>query len=325
MGSHLVDALVAAGHEVYGVDDMSGGFHRNIDSRSVFTALDLRDQTRSAELIASVRPALIYHLAADATEGRSQFTPNGCVQRNLMAYLNVLVPAISHGLQKMVLVSSMSVYGAQRPPFNEEMGRDPVDVYGVAKASMERITEILADVHGFQYTIIRPHNVYGPRQNIADPYRNVVGIFINAMLNEKPFYIYGDGEQKRAFTYIDDFTPYLANAGLDATANGEIINIGPQEESSINELAELVLSTFFVRRVPDQMQPIHVPDRPREVKEAFCTNDKATRLLGYKTTVGLEQGVTRMVAWARTLGPQAPRFLADGLEIVNDRVPVTWR
>jgi UDP-glucose 4-epimerase len=325
MGSHLVDALVAAGHDVYGVDDMSGGFWRNVHPASHFTALDLRDQTLTAEYVRATAPAVIFHLAADATEGRSQFTPNSAVQRNLMAYLNTLTPAVGHGLQKVVLVSSMSVYGAQPPPFGEELERRPEDVYGVAKAAMERITEILADVHGFAYTIIRPHNVYGPRQNIADPYRNVVGIFINAMMNEQPFYIYGDGEQKRAFTYIDDFTPYLAKAGELDVVNGEIINIGPQEENTINTLAGIVLRAFHPRGAPSSLQPVHVADRPREVKEAFSTNAKAGRLLGYKTTVGLEDGVTRMVNWARNLGPQAPRFLPDGLEIVNDLVPVTWR
>lgn len=325
MGSHLVDALVEAGHEVYGVDDMSGGFWRNINPGSFFTQLDLRDQARTDEYITRTKPELLFHLAADATEGRSQFTPLNCTQRNLVAYLNILVPSIREGMKKVVLVSSMSVYGNQLPPFSEDMPRSPVDVYGVSKASMEHITEILSDVHTFEYTIIRPHNVYGERQNIADPYRNVVGIFINSMLNDRHFFVYGDGEQKRAFTNIADFTPYLLRAGLDAYANHQIINVGPREEFTINQLADLVLKVFHPEGARVDLLPVHLPDRPKEVKEAFCTTYKAEEFLGYKTTVDLETGLHRMVAWAKTIGPQQPRYLVDGLELVTDQVPLFWR
>ncbi len=325
MGSHLVDALIEMGHEVYGVDDMSGGFWRNIHPQSHFTRLDLREQTSTADYIHRVKPEMLFHLAADATEGRSQFTPLNCVQRNLMAYLNVLIPAIQEKLLKVVLVSSMSVYGAQEPPFSEEMPRLPEDVYGVSKASMEHITEILSEVHSFDYTIIRPHNVYGVRQNIADPYRNVVGIFINALLNCKPFYIYGDGEQKRAFTYIDDFTPYLVRAGFGEKTHAESINVGPREEFTINHLSELVLKMFFPNGISAQFEPTYLPSRPKEVKEAFCTTDKAERLLGYKSTVTLEEGLRKMIEWARELGPQESRYLSDGLELVNDQVPIIWK
>ncbi len=324
MGGHLVDALVELGHEVYGVDDMSGGFWRNINPDSHFSALDLRDQTSTDAFISRVKPELMYYLAADATEGRSQFTPLNCTQRNLVAYLNTLVPAIREGLKKVVMVSSMSVYGAQHPPFSEDLSRKPVDVYGVSKASMEHITEILSEVHNFKFTIIRPHNVYGIRQNIADPYRNVVGIFINLLLQKKPYYIYGDGEQKRAFTYIDDFTPYITRAGFDDNVNGEIINVGPREEVSINELSDTLLKIFYPDGVPAGLEPIHLPDRPKEVKEAFCTTEKAERLLGYKTSISFEEGLRKMVAWAKELGPQEPHYLVDGLELVTDQVPVIW-
>jgi UDP-glucose 4-epimerase len=324
MGSHLVDSLVTLGHEVYGVDDMSGGFWRNINPQSHFTKLDLREQASVDTYITDVKPEMVFHLAADATEGRSQFTPLNCTQRNLVAYMNLLVPSIREGMKKMVLVSSMSVYGAQQPPFSEEMPRMPEDVYGVSKASMEHITEILSDVHGFKYTIIRPHNVYGVRQNIADPYRNVVGIFINSLLRGKRFHIYGDGEQKRAFTYIEDFTPYILRAGLDDSVNGEIINVGPREEYTINYLAEVILKHFFPGGTPEEFLPVYLPSRPKEVKEAYCTTDKAEKLLGYKTTIHLEEGVSKMIEWAKELGPQEPNFLVDGLELINDQVPVVW-
>jgi len=325
MGSHLVDALLAEGHEVYGVDDMSGGFWRNVNPDSYFTKLDLRDKEATREYVARVQPEMLFHLAADATEGRSQFTPLTCTERNLMAYLHTLIPAIAAGVRKVILTSSMSVYGAQEPPFDEEMSPQPEDIYGVSKAAMERTTSILSAVHGFNYTIVRPHNVYGPRQNIADPYRNVIGIFINALLNHKPFYIYGDGEQRRAFTFIDDFTPYMMRAGFDERCAGEVINIGPCDEVTINHLADVVLGLFYGGTdVPDDMQPVHLPQRPLEVRHAYCTDDKARRLLGYRTTVSLEEGIGRMIEWAKGLGPQEPRYMDEGLELTTEQTPVTW-
>jgi UDP-glucose 4-epimerase len=325
MGSHLVDTLVGRGHEVYGVDDLSGGFKRNVHPASHFTQLDLRETQATAHYVESVRPELIYHLAADATEGRSQFTPLEATQRNYLAYMNLLVPAIRSGLAKMVLTSSMSVYGRQQPPFNENMPRSPEDIYAVAKSSMERATEILSEVYEYKYTIVRPHNVYGPRQNIRDPYRNVVGIFINCLLNGKGFYIYGDGLQTRAFSHIDDVIPAVAEAGFTDAANSEIINVGPREEYTILELSQTILDEYFGEaEVPAAMRPTHLPDRPLEVKEAFCTIDKAERLLGFRTTITLREGVRQMIKWARELGPQQPQYRVDGLEIVTDKTPATW-
>jgi UDP-glucose 4-epimerase len=324
MGSHLVDALVDAGHDVYGVDDMSGGFWRNVNPGSHFTELDLRLKEPATRFVEEVKPQILFHLAADATEGRSQFTPLTCTERNLMAYLHTLVPAIRFGVEKVVLTSSMSVYGAQPPPFDESMRPEPEDIYGVSKAAMEHTTRILGHVHGFAHTIIRPHNVYGPRQNIADPYRNVIGIFINACLQGKNFYIYGDGEQRRAFTYIDDFTPYMARAGFDPATDGETINLGPRDEFSINHLAEVVLGFFYPDgSMSERMRPQHLPPRPMEVRDAYCTDEKARRLLGYRPTISLEEGVGRMIAWAKELGPQKPRYM-DELELTTDETPVTW-
>jgi len=155
MGSYLVDALVDE-YDVYGVDDMSGGFWRNVNPKSHFTKLDLRQKQATQEYVDRVQPEMLFHLAADATEGRSQFTPVTCTARNLMAYLHTLVPAIRHGLKKVVVTSSMSVYGAQEPPFVEDMPTDPEDIYGISKAAMEQVTRVMSAVHGFAYTIVRP-------------------------------------------------------------------------------------------------------------------------------------------------------------------------
>ena len=326
MGSHLVDYLVGEGHEVHGVDDMSGGFWRNIHPDSHFTKLDLREREATQAYVREARPEILYHLAADATEGRSQFTPIQCTERNYMAYLNTLVPAIECGLERVVVTSSMSVYGAQKPPFSEDMEPMPEDIYGIAKAAMETATRILSRVHGFEYVIVRPHNVYGPRQNIADPYRNVIGIFINRLMQSKHFFIYGDGEQHRAFTYIDDFTPYMAAAGFKPECVGEIINLGTRKEVSINTLKDMLFQLFFDgQQPPPDLRPVYLPDRPQEVREAYCTAGKAERLLDYRTNTDLAAGLQHMLAWARELGPQQPRYLEEGLELTHRDVPVTWR
>ena len=325
MGSHLVDALSKdKNNKVFAVDDLSGGFLRNLPKRISFQKLDLRNKKKTEAYIKKIRPELLFYLAADATEGRSQFTPLSASERNYQAYMNTLVPAIKYGLKKVVLTSSMSVYGSQKPPFSESMPRMPEDVYGIAKAAMENATEVLARVHGFDYTILRPHNVYGPKQNLSDPYRNVIGIFINCLLQDKHFYIYGDGNQKRAFTYIDDFTPYILKSGFSQKCNGEIINIGPSKESSINDVARIVLDNFFPDgKIPAHLKPQYLKLRPQEVVEAYCTNDKAVKLVGYKTTVSLEEGIAKMIIWAKEIGKQKFVYLRE-LELENKEVPKTW-
>lgn len=326
MGSHEAEALLKLGYRVYGVDDLSGGYRRNIPQGCRFTKLDLRNRRRTERYIARVRPDLLIHDAAFATEGGSQFTPINSTARNYMAYLNTLVPAVRYGLKKVLLASSMSVYGAQRPPFTEDMPRRPEDIYAIAKASKEQATELLSRVHGFMYTIVRPHNVYGPRQNLRDPYRNVIAIWINALMNDKRFYIYGDGRQKRAFTYIADYTPYAIRAALSRRCHGEIFNIGPREEISLNDLARAVIRLYFGHEssCPARLKPRHLPGRPLEVKEAYCSQRKAERVLGYRTTVPIEEGVRRLIAWARTVGPQPFAYLKGGLELVSKSTPAAW-
>jgi UDP-glucose 4-epimerase len=213
----------------------------------------------------------------------------------------------------------MSVYGDQQAPFNEDMPRKPVDIYAVAKTAMEEATEILSKVHGFEYTIVRPHNVYGPRQIINDPYRNVIGIFMNRVMKGQAPIIYGDGEQTRAFSYIEDVVPYVAACGFQENTKHQIINIGPLEEYSINYLAQVVLAAFH----REDLTPVHMEDRPQEVKEAFCTNDKAVKLLGYKTSTPFEVGIQYMANYVQKQGPQPFKYL-ESLEIEGPNTPKTW-
>jgi len=322
MASHLAEYLANQGQEVYGIDNESIGLRSNVPTNIKYAKIDMRNAEDMASLIDEVKPELVYHLAAWAHEGLSQFMPILITENNYNAFLNLIVPCIRNNMRRIVVCSSMSVYGSQTPPFNEDMPRSPEDIYAIAKASMERATEVLADVHGFDYTIIRPHNVYGPRQALHDPYRNVVGIFINRILQGKPPIIYGDGNQTRAFSYIDDVTPSLVAAGMLPAAIGQIINIGPTEEYTVNKLADEVLLAFGGDA--QKLTPIHFPDRPREVKEAYCTNTKAKKILGYKTQTTFSDGIKRFVEWAKQQVPSEFKYL-DQLELEGNKIPDTWK
>jgi nucleoside-diphosphate-sugar epimerase len=213
--------------------------------------------------------------------------------------------------------NSMAVYGDQKPPFDERVARKPEDPYGAAKSYCENVLEIFARIHGFEHVIIRPHNVYGPRQNVADPYRNVLGIWINRILRGKPPIIYGDGEQSRAFSYIEDVTPAIANAGFASKANGQIINVGSNETVSIRKACNLLLQVMG-----SEFKPMFQDARPGEVKHAFCTIQKSIDLLGYETQHSLKDGLAKMVAWARQVGPQEPTYTLP-LEITKG-APKVW-
>lgn len=320
MASHLAEYLANEGHEVYGVDNMSLGIESNIPDNISFARVDMRWPDSMEAVVETAKPEIIFHLASWAHEGLSQFMPRLITENNYNAFLNLIVPAVKNGLKRIVVFSSMSVYGNQTPPFDESMPTKPEDVYAVAKSAMEKTVEILADVHGFEYVILRPHNVYGERQLLHDPYRNVIGIFMNRVMKGQEPIIYGDGNQTRSFTYISDVTPYVAKAGFLPEVNKQIINIGPTEEYTINELAQTVLKAF--KR--EDLQPTHVPDRPREVRNAYCTNQKAMDLLGYKTSVTLQEGVEKMAIWAKGEGPREFRYL-DELELGGDKLPITWK
>jgi UDP-glucose 4-epimerase len=326
MGSHMYDYIFkhyGDKYEAYGVDDLSGGFMRNVLQLQYFTKLDLRNRGKISNYIKKLKPTIIFHFAADATEGRSQFTPFSALDRNLVAYMNLLIPAIRYGLDKIVLISSMSVYGKQQVPFHESMIPIPEDIYGVTKAAMEQITKIMASVYGFKYLIFRPHNVYGPRQNLSDPYRNVIGIFINCLLQGKRFYIYGDGNQKRAFTYIDDIIPVIAKIALEKKINNEIFNIGSDEVVTINKLARIILKEFCGSKIPKNLMPKYLPTRPQEVKYAFCNHTKIKKLLKYKAKTKLIKGIRKMIDWAKSIGPQKFVYL-DVFELGHKDIPKTW-
>jgi UDP-glucose 4-epimerase len=260
---------------------------------------------------------VIFHLAAYAAEGQSIFSPAAINEINIVPMNNLLVAAVNNNVKRLIFTSSMAVYGDQTPPFSEELPRRPEDPYGAAKTYCESVLEIFGRVHGLEYVILRPHNVYGPRQNVADPYRNVLGIWINRIMRGRAPLIYGDGEQKRAFSYIEDVTPAIANAGFYSGAQGQIINIGSEEVVTIDEACK-----FVVELSGTNLKPQHVPSRPNEVKYAYCTVEKSTKVLDYKTRHPLKEGLKEMIKWARMVGPQEPTYTLP-LEITKN-APGVW-
>jgi UDP-glucose 4-epimerase len=315
MGSWLVDNLVESGHQVVSADNFLGGKKENVNPDCEFVKADLIRRQEVRPLVKGVD--LIFHLAAYAAEGQSIFSPISINEINLIPMNNLLVEAVNNNIQRFVFTSSMAVYGRQKPPFDEKLPREPEDPYGAAKTYCEHILEIFSHTYDFEHVILRPHNVYGPRQNTADPYRNVLGIWINRILRGKPPIIYGNGKQTRAFSYIDDVTPAIANAGLSPRAKGQIINVGSDQPVSVGKACSLLLDVMS-----SELKPQHENARPGEVKHAYSTVNKSTEVLGYETKHSLKEGLGKMVEWARQVGPQQPTYTLP-LEITKG-APRVW-
>jgi len=316
MGSWLGDELLSRGNEVIAADNLLGGKQENVNPGCKFVKADLRKR-EEVEAIVAKGVDVIFHLAAYAAEGQSVFSPIAINEINIAPMNNLLVSAVNNGVKRFVFTSSMAVYGDQKPPFGESLPRRPEDPYGAAKAYCENMLEIFGRVYGLEYVIVRPHNVYGPKQNIADPYRNVLGIWINGIMRGKNPLIYGDGEQKRAFSYIEDVTPALANAGFYAKAQSQIINLGSEEAVTINDACKLVLELTGTT-----LKPEHIPARPNDVKYAYSTAEKSMKLLDYKTRHPLRDGLQKMIEWARSVGKQEPTYTLP-LEITKN-APKVW-
>lgn len=318
IGSWVIDELLQRGHNVVCIDDLSGGYKTNVNKKSKFYQVDLRDNQKVAKIFSDEKFDMVFHLAAYAAEGQSIFSPIEINDINITPMNNLLVAAVNNDVEKFIFTSSMAVYGRQEPPFREELAPMPEDPYGCGKAYCENMLKIFADTYNFDYVILRPHNVYGPRQNIADPFRNVLGIWINRIMKGKEPYIFGDGKQERAFSYIGDVAPSIANAGLESKANGEIINVGSTEVSTINAACQVVL-----KAMSSKLKPIYEDARPGEVKFAYCTSEKSEKLLNYKTSTVLKDGIKIMVEWAKEVGPQEPTYRLP-LEITK-KAPQVWK
>jgi len=317
LGSHLADNFIRAGHEVVGNDNMIGGDFENLPEGTKFEQTDCCDVDAMKRLTQGVD--IVYHCAAIATEGLSVFSPRLIAQHVYENTAGILAGAASNKVRRLVYCSSMARYGHGNPTFNEKQTPNPVDPYGIAKYAGELLVANVCETHGMEHTIAVPHNIIGPRQKYDDAYRNVASIMINRMLQGKQPVIYGDGKQSRCFSFVQDCVDPLIKMGTLPNIDGEIINIGPDEETvSINELAEILAELLNFK-----LEPIYVADRPREVREATCSADKARALLDYETKVSLRDGLRTMVDWIREHGTK-PFTYHLPIEIDSPLIPKTW-
>jgi UDP-glucose 4-epimerase len=295
IGTHIANhAAVELGMVVVGVDDMSGGFEYNLDPSWTFVKGDLRDPAFVRKLWKQHGPfEYVYHIAAYAAEGLSHFIRRYNYQTNLLASINVLNEAVKGGTTHFVFTSSIAVYGTGRTPLTEDMTPQPEDPYGVSKFAMELDLKAAHEMFGINFVVFRPHNVYGPGQNVADRYRNVIGIFMRQIMDGEPMTIFGDGGQTRAFSYISDVAPVIATAPLNPAATNQVFNVGADQPYTLNQLADAVRVAMGV---PNH-EIKHLPPR-NEVLHAHSDHTKLRCAFGVtKPPVTLDAGLAEMAAW----------------------------
>ena len=317
LGSHLADSLVELGHNVIGIDSMIGGYKDNIPKSIEFHKIDCCDLKKVQKLMKNV--SVVYHCAATAHEGLSVFSPYEITKNNFLASVSIFSAAVNEKVKRIIFCSSMARYGDLKSPFTEDMLPKPVDPYAISKVASEDVLINLCELNNIEWVIAVPHNIIGPRQKYDDPFRNVVSIMINRMLQGKAPIIYGDGEQKRCFSYITDCLSCLIPMLDQKDLNKQIINIGPDEEFvTINKIAE-ICSNLTGTNLP----PIYKPGRPREVKYATCSADKARKLLNYKTSISLNDGIQKTFEYIKNRGIKPFDYNIE-IEINNELTPKTW-
>ncbi|NLG27305.1 MAG: NAD-dependent epimerase/dehydratase family protein [Chloroflexi bacterium] len=317
IGSHVARQCLGQGHQVVVLDDLSGGFRDNVPEQALFVEGSVTDHALLSRLFAEFTFDYVYHLAAYAAEGLSHFIRRFNYTNNLIGSANIVDEAVKHEVKCVVFTSSIAVYGANQLPMREDLVPRPEDPYGIAKYAVELDLEAARRLFGLRYIIFRPHNVYGEHQNIGDRYRNVIGIFMNQLLQGQPMTIFGDGSQTRAFSYIDDVAPVIARSVEVPAAYNEVINVGADQPYSVQHLAETVASALGV--APDIR---YLPARS-EVQHAYPDHSKARRIFGEEPAVSLTDGVARMAAWARRVGARASRPFS-AIEVTRN-LPPSWR
>ena len=318
LGSNLADFYIKKNFKVSGCDNLVGGDREFVNPKAIFYQGDCEDldfMTRSTKGV-----DVICHAAAFAHEGLSSISPTLVCNNNVTGSVSVFTSGIRNKVKRIVYCSSMARYGDIKVPFTEKDNINPVDPYGVSKVAAERILKILCDTHGIEYNIAVPHNIIGPKQKYDDPFRNVVSIMINLILQNRSPIIYGDGEQKRCFSDIDDCIYCLDKLITDPDIVSEIVNIGPDEEFiSINELYKTISN-----KLKFNQDPIYTDQRPNEVKHATCSSDKARKLLNYKTKVPLSDSIDKLIEFIKKNGAKEFKYNYM-LEIDNENTPVTWK
>ena len=319
LGANLADYYISKKFKVSGCDNLVGGTTKNINLKKVkFYKANCENLDEMTKIMKGVD--VVVHAAAYPHEGLSSFSPYLICKSNFIGAVSVFTAAIQKKVKRIVFCSSMARYGSVKFPFSENQNTKPVDPYGVSKLAAEQVLKILSDSHGIEYNIAVPHNIIGPKQKYDDPYRNVVSIMINLMLQKRRPIIYGDGKQTRNFSDIDDCIYCLDKLIRDKKIKSEIFNIGPDEDSvSINELYEILSNKLQFNKDAQ-----YVEDRPNEVKNAICSSDKARKFLSYKTSVSLDDSIDKVIKYIKKNGPKKFEYNYE-LEIQNKLTPKTWK
>jgi UDP-glucose 4-epimerase len=318
VGSHVAEELVKGGHHVVVLDDLSGGFEDNLVEGIEFVQGSINDVELVNALFERKLFDYVYHLAAYAAEGLSHFIKRFNYHNNLIGSVNLINASINSGVKCFVFTSSIAVYGASpQLPMTEETRPHPEDPYGIAKLAVEQELAVCKEMFDLDSIIFRPHNVYGERQNIGDKYRNVVGIFMNQILQGKPMTVFGDGRQTRAFSYIGDVAPIIAKSVFVPEAYNQVFNIGADRPYSVNELAERIAEAMGVQ--PDIR---HMPAR-NEVQHAYSTHEKVQRIFGEQELYSLKEGLERMAHWVMLHGARSSSDF-EGIEVAKN-FPQAWK
>ena len=316
IGSHVAKHCLAKGHKVVVLDDLSGGFEDHIPAGVIFIKGSITDEALIRDLFNEYRFDYVYHLAAYAAEGLSHFIRRFNYNNNLIGSINLINESVKHKVKCFVFTSSIAVYGKGQLPMTEEMTPVPEDPYGVSKYAVELDLKAAHEMFGLNYVIFRPHNVYGENQNIGDKYRNVIGIFMNQIMQGKQLTIFGDGSQTRAFSYIDDVAVPIANSAELKAAYNQVFNIGADKPYTVKELAHVVSAEFGVEA------NIKFLAARNEVLHAYSDHTKAHAVFGAGSGVDLKEGISRRAAWAKEVGARQSQEFGN-IEI-SEKLPEGW-
>lgn len=317
IGSHVVDELISFGENVIVLDDLSGGFKENVNDRAVFIEGDICDYELIKKIFNENRIEYVFHLAAYAAEGLSHFIKRFNYNNNLIGSVNLINQSVINKVKCFVFTSSIAVYGKNQLPMTEDTDPMPEDSYGIAKYAVELELKCSHKMFGLNYIIFRPHNVYGERQNIGDKYRNVIGIFMNQILQNKPLTVFGDGEQSRAFSYIGDVAPVIAKSIHVKEAYNDVFNVGADIPYTINQLIKKV------REVMSAEPEVRYLDPRNEVVHAYSSHEKAETVFKLKEKTELETGLLKMSKWVKQHGAKSTKNF-DEIEI-EDKLPPSWK
>jgi UDP-glucose 4-epimerase len=316
IGAHVTNELIQLGHKVVVLDDLSGGFEDHVNENAIFIKGSITNNQLVKEIFEEYQFNYVYHLAAYAAEGLSHFIRRFNYENNLIGSINLINESVKHKVERFVFTSSIAVYGALQPPMKEDMHPQPEDPYGIAKYAVELDLKTAHEMFGLNYTIFRPHNVYGEFQNIGDKYRNVVGIFMNQLMQGKSLSVFGDGKQTRAFSYIGDVAPYIANCVNIPASKNEIFNLGADQEYTVLELAESIQKAMELNQ-----EIMHLEAR-KEVVHAHADHNKAKTIFEINNFTPLIDGIKKMAIWAEKVGSrESSKF--ENIEI-TEKLPPFW-